>query len=430
MKLQKRPICEGVNLSIIETDKFKTNYIAINFITPLAENTASLSTLLPAVLKRGCVKYPDIASLQRRYDMLYSTNVWAGSSKLGEAQIVKIGANMLDNRYVTDGTDILGGTIELIGDILFNPLLENGAFRPDYVSQEKANQIDAVKSIINNKGAYANVRCIEEMCRGELYSVASASVEMTEAITPESLYSHYLTLIKTAPVEIYFVGNCDFDALERKLAEIFAPHSHTPAPIPKTNVIRRADSVREFIEEQPVAQGKLSIGFRTGKVLDDGDYHIFATFCELFGGSPAAKLFMNVREKLSLCYYCQAIPHAQKGIMVVASGIEVAKKELAQSEILAQLDDICQGKITDEEFSAAKKSLINGYKSIGDNADTIATWYMNRAYASLDTSPEETAEKVMAVTVDDVIECAKNITLDTVYFMKGTLLDKNESEEG
>ncbi|MBR6726212.1 MAG: insulinase family protein, partial [Clostridia bacterium] len=114
MKLQKRPICEGVNLSIIETDKFKTNYIAINFITLLAENTASLSTLLPAVLKRGCVKYPDIASLQRRYDMLYSTNVWAGSSKLGEAQIVKIGANMLDNRYVTDGTDILGGTIELI----------------------------------------------------------------------------------------------------------------------------------------------------------------------------------------------------------------------------------------------------------------------------------------------------------------------------
>ena len=430
MKLQKRPICEGVNLNIIETDKFKTNYIAINFITPLLEKTASLSTLLPAVLKRGCVKYPDIASLQRRYDMLYSTNVWAGSTKLGEAQIIKIGANMLDNRYVTDGTDILGGTIELIGDILFNPLLENGAFRADYVEQEKTNQIDAVKSIINNKGAYANVRCIEEMCRGELYSVASASVENTEIITPASLYEHYKNLMASAPVEIYFVGNCDFDALETKLCEIFKPHAHTSAPIPKTNVIRRADSVREVVEEQPVAQGKLSIGFRTGKVLDDGDYHIFATFCELFGGSPAAKLFMNVREKLSLCYYCQAVPHAQKGIMIVASGIDVEKKEQAQSEILAQLDDVCYGKITEEEFLAAKKSLINGYKSIGDNADTIATWYLNRAYASLDTSPEQTAELVQGVTVDEVIECAKNITLDTVYFMKGTLLDKNESEEG
>lgn len=422
MALKKISICDGVVLNIIEKDKFKTNYISVNFISSLSKEHAALNALLPRVLKRGTMMHPDMASLNRAYETLYSTTVYSRNYKRGEVQIVGFCANPLANDYIPDGTDVLDGTLHLIDEILFSPLLENGCFKAEYVEGEKRMLIDDVKAQINNKNRYALIRCEEEMCRNEVYGISeTGTIEEIEAITPASLYADYKALLSEAKIEIFFVGKTDESALVESIGSIFGKCAHhVTAPL-TTEVIRRAGEVREVVEDQPVAQGKLSLGFRTASVLSDGNYHEFALMRELYGGSAVSKLFMNVREKLSLCYYCSAIPEAHKGIMIVASGIEVVNKQKAQDEILAQLEAVKAGDFTEDDLEKAKRSLTNGYAELSDSPMSLESWYLGRALAGLSTSPEEATELVMNTGREAVMEAAKGITLDTVYFMRGTL---------
>ena len=168
-----------------------------------------------------------------------------------------------------------------------------------------------------------------------------------------------------------------------------------------------------------ITQGKLTLGFRTGISVYDSGYTAFSLFNEIFGGSPSSKLFMNVREKLSLCYYCSAIPEAHKGLLFVASGIEVENKQKAQEEILNQLEDIKQGKISDEEFDSAVKSLVNGYSELDDDPQSLSLWYYGRMLAGLDGTPQDVCEKIKALEKEDVVKASSGIKLDTVYFLKG-----------
>jgi len=424
----KLRISDGVNLSVIETDKFKTNYISVNFLVKLDKATAAYNALLPKVLKRGTVNYPDMAAINRQLEYLYATNLSTRLYKRGETQIFGFGAYVLDNSFALGGEDILGGVLDMFGEIIFSPLVKDGAFDAEYVESEKRNLIDDINAQINNKTSYAVRRCQEEMCRDEVFGISElGTVEDIKAITAQSLYEHYLKVLNTAEIEVYFVGRKPAD-LDERLKKMFAQVSHIAGTPLSTEVIRTAAEVRDITEEEQVKQGKLSLGFRTGKVLSDGDYHKFSLFCELYGGSPTSKLFMNVREKLSLCYYCRTIPEAQKGIMIVASGIENEKRDTAQAEILAQLENVKNGDITDEELDSAKRSIINGYREIYDTPSALESWYMGRALAGIGGTPEEAAELIKNTTKEEIMEVAKGMTLDTVYFMRGTL-DGGEEDD-
>jgi predicted Zn-dependent peptidase len=225
------------------------------------------------------------------------------------------------------------------------------------------------------------------------------------------------------------VGSTDTAALTSQLQDMFGRCANTTAPELSTQVIRSAEKSKEVIEDQPVKQGKLSLGFRTGCTLSDRDYHVFAMFRELYGGSPSSKLFMNVRERLSLCYYCSAIAEAHKGIMIVSSGIEVSNKQKAQDEILRQLELTKAGEITEAELVAARNSLINGYRELYDDANSLKSWYTSRMLAGRDDSPEDAAAALQTVTAADIAEMAKRVTLDTVYFLNGTLKPDEGSDE-
>ena len=427
MSKKRIHVSEGIDLNIIKTDQFKTNYISVNFILPLSAENAAYTALLPAVLLRGTKHYPDMAAISRRSDMLYSTSIHPRVYKRGEAHIFGFSAYVLDNSYSLDGTDILGGALELMSEILFEPVLENGVFRADYVESEKQNLIDNVNAKINDKIRYAVQRCQEEMCAGERYHISeTGSVEEIAAISPASLYGFYQSVIGRARVEIYYVGRGDGDELAARLRPLF---SRASGGLYRndTQVIRAAADVKEITEDQPVAQGKLSLGFRTGCILSDADYHVFSLFLVLYANGTTSKLFMNVREKLSLCYYCQAIPEPQKGIAIVTCGIETANKQKAQDEILLQLDAVRKGDFTDEELESAKKTLINSYRELGDSPASLESWYMGRDLSGRSDSPDEAAAAVIEVTRDQIAGMAERMSLDTVYFMRGTL--KADEEE-
>lgn len=430
MMLKKFKITDGVTLNVIPTDKFKTNYLSFNFVQYLDKNTAALNALIPQVLLRGTKNHKDIASIKIALDELYAASVEGKTFKRGEYQVCGITASWLADRYSIDGTKITEGTISILEELLFEPYTENGIFSKSYVESEKIDLIDDIRALINNKNSYAVTRCKEEMCRGEAFGISEyGDEESVKKITADELFAAYQNLLETSRIEIFYVGSGDVEALREKIGKMFSDKKRVYTEPQKTVVKYGVTEVKNVTEKISAAQGKLSLGFRTGCTVGDKDYSAFPVFVEMYGNSPVSKLFMNVREKLSLCYYCRAIPDGVKGIMVVTSGIEVSNKEKTQNEILAQLDYVKQGKITDEELVLAKKSLKNAYNEINDSPPALEGWYLTRCLSGLDDSHEEVCNRFMNVTKEEVINVARKLQLDTVYFLEGTLKGKGESDD-
>ncbi len=423
-------ISEGVSLNIIETDKFKTNYLSFNFVTPLCKEKAALYALIPQVLIRGTENYKDLASIKNALDDLYAASIEGRVYRRSDYQVCGITSSWLADKYAIDGTDITGGSLDILEEILFMPYLENGVFADNYVESEKRILIDDIRAMINNKTSYAIRRCQEEMCENEAFGInESGDEESVNRINAKELFDAYKELLSCSRIEIFYVGSCDRQKLIDKITAMFSGCDRKYKELEKPYVKRDVEKVKEITEKCPVTQGKLSLGFRTASVLGEEDYKALPVFFEMYGNSPVSKLFMNVREKLSLCYYCRAIPEGMKGIMVVTSGIEVANKEKAQNEILAQLDCVKQGDFTDEELELAKKSLKNAYSELDDSPAALEGWYLTRRLAGQSSTPEAVCKEFISVTRDDVIKSANKIKLDTVYFLEGTLKGEADFDE-
>ena len=419
MLTQTKVIADGVKISYINTTKFKTNYLSINFVSPLSKEKAHYNSLIPLVLMRGTSSYPTQMDINKRLQFLYSGDVAARNNIFGEYQIFGFKANMLNNRFAKE-INITNETIELLCDMIFNPKLVNGTFDESYIEGEKINLIDTIESEINEKGRYAIKRLMSEMCKDEVFGISKlGSVDDVKAITSKELFDEYQRALREYPIEIYLVGDYDFDAVANKFEAIFKSISRVPISVPQAQIVYDVDSVKQIVDIENVKQGKLVLGFRTGYKPEENKYHLMQLFNEIYGASPTAKLFLNVREKMSLCYYCRSIVNQRNGIMLVSSGIEAKNKEIAEKAILEQLEAIQTGNITDEELDSAKKSIKNGYMQIYDSAEAMEVWTFFRSLCGVSTTPLKECEKTEMTTREEIQELAKRIKLDTVYFLKG-----------
>ena len=430
--MKKISVCPGVNLTAVHTQKgkFKTETLTAAYVIPLKEETAASAALLPAVLRRGTAKYPDMLSIMRKLDYLYAASMSPYGVKQGESQILGFKTEFLREDLVPSGSDLFGETLSLMTELLYSPALSDGAFVPEYVESEKKNLADSVKALINNKNAYTYRKMIGLMCRDENYSVCELGNEKTIAeITPESLFRFWKSVTETAPLEVFYVGSLDAETVAERLAKVI-PARHGDSfslPVCRTLVKKTVDKVKEHTEKMPVNQGKISMGFRTGGSAADGNVPTYVLMNAVFGGGVTSKLFLNVREKMSLCYYCSSGFDSDKGIITVNSGINVENCEKTKNEILRQLELMKSGEITDSEITDAKKALANDYKEIYDDMNSLTSWY--RASAVRGSKPYEPCEfidMINAVTKEDVIEAARTVTLDTFYFLEGTVKASEE----
>lgn len=422
MVLYRRELSDGVYFNHLRTDKFKSGYFSINFLLPLAEESAAYYAILPRILCRGCKRYPDQRAIGRRLEELYGADISTRNLRRGDMQVIGFSLDVLDNQYLPAGeeTDLLAESFALLREVLLDPYMENGSFRPEYIESERKNAIDTVRSLINNKHGYAVHRAKQEMCRGEAAGVSvDGRVEDYESMTPERLLFYYRHMLSTAHIEIFYVGSEEAEKVEALSSDLFDGMMRSVALRPRTEVIRVASECREVEETVAAAQGVLAVGFRTGTTILDDDYFALTLFVEIFGGSPSSKLFMNVRERLSLCYFCYATCESLKGILFAVAGIRNENRDLAKNEIFAQLSDIVGGNISEEEFQFAKKSLCNAYRAISDNPRGLENWYVRRAGAGTLLSPEEAIAGIEGVTVEDVCRVAARVTPDTVYFLRG-----------
>lgn len=418
----RKELSPGVFLTAVQTDKFKTCVMGAFLLSPLREETAAENALIPDVLRRGTAQYPDMESLSAALDELYGGSIDPVVRKLGECQCVGLAGSFVDDRFLPGQEPMLEQAAGLLGSLLLDPATEHGVFRGDYVEGEKQNLIDDIRAVINEKRQYSIKRVLETMCSGEAFGVDKlGSEESARAIAAKSLWQRYETLLKTARVELYFCGSAEPERAENALRNAFAalPGGGTREN-PGCTVIADAEETRTVEERMDVTQGKLAMGFRTGGItMDSPEYPALLLMNAVFGGTTTSKLFMNVREKLSLCYFASSMIDRRKGILLVSSGIEFDKYEQAKSEIMAQLEACRKGEIEDWELEGARRSVISALEVTADNQGRQEDYWLGQAAADASESPEELAARVERVTREEVAAAAKKLSLDTIYFLKG-----------
>lgn len=402
-------------------DKFKYSHISINFVLPLRAETASLYALLPMVLRRGCRAHPDMTALNARLAELYGAQLDWDVTKLGEMQVITLYIEVLNDCFALEQEELLKAGASLLRDVVFDPAFENAAFRAADVEIEKRNLADIIRSKLNDKRAYASYRLREEMCRGEAFGVNEyGKVETVETITPDDLVRAWRMMLTRARAEVVFVGAGDADGVRVLLEDAFRKILRDVPFACDTQVLRAPrGAVREMVERLPVTQAKLGLGFRAGVALPDAGTDAMQLACTVLGGSAHALLFLNVREKLSLCYYCYARYERHKGLVVIESGVEEQNAEKARVEILKQLDTLKAGAFSEDDLHFAVLSLQNSYKGLNDSLEGIASWYLAQSLMDRIRTPEQVAESIAALSKEEVVRAASGIALDTVYLLAG-----------
>ena len=411
-------IAPEVNLDYVRSDKFKTGTLSVQLITPINERTASFGALLPSVLRRGTMSHPDMRSLSTALDLLYGSSIGCTVRKKGENQCIGFAASFIDEEFVPGGEKLLEPMCDLLGELLLDPVTRNGRFLNDYVESEKQNLIDAIRGIINDKRDYADLRLLQEMCRGERYGVDKfGSIARVEKITNQTLFRYYQELLSTAHLELFYCGSAGRERVEEAISRAFAPLQRGRVVPPVIAEKKNApETPREITERMDVTQGRLSMGWRAS--TNDAPAMMLANL--IFGGYSNSKLFLNVREKLSLCYYVGSRLSTHKGLLTVTSGIDVKNYERALAEITAQLDAVRTGDFTDGELQAAIRSVASDLRATADAPDALAWYWLNRTVQGLDIDPAEMAALVEEVTRTDVTDIAAGVVCDCVYLLKGT----------
>ncbi len=414
--MKKTEIKKGINLYLIPEKKFKTYYAGIYLNTPLKEETATENALLPLLLKRGSKTYPTKAAISEKLDMLMGASFSAYVQKRGETQLLSFSVSGVSDSFAPFG-DCFKGAISLLSDILLNPLVP---FNESYLESEKTHLYEMIESEKNDKRRYSVLRCKEEMNKGSDYAVPENGYsEKLKTITPEILKERYREIIDNSPIDIIVAGNFNEDDAAEIIKEALSSLNERTSPYPET-VPAEAGEITTVTEELSVSQGKLCIGFTTPvpSSMDDG-YPALMVYNSIFGGGAHSKLFMNVREKLSLAYYAGSTYEYSKGIMVVSSGIESKNFEKAKEEIFLQFKAMTEGDITDTELSVSKKALINSLRAMGDSVSSIAGFCLSGILINMTLTKEELIKKIDKVTKEDVVKVGENISPKLIYFLKG-----------
>ncbi|MCH5320371.1 MAG: insulinase family protein [Eubacterium sp.] len=416
MSFIQKKIVQGVTLLSVNANRFKTNEIAISLALPLKKETASVNALLINLLSRKSREYPSLTNLNKRLAFLYGASLSAVVSKVGESQVLKLGITSLDDKFSLDGESISLECVKLLTSLLFEPRLDdNGKFFDEDIEAEKRILIEKIESEQNEKRVYVLRQAEALMFAGEPYAIGRyGTVDDVKKITADDVLNAWKNALETALIMVTVVGSADTDTAAKHLKEKFSSVKRNYTKLPDAVFVPSCDEVKEKMERIDVKQGKLVLGFRVNLKPDDELTPAMRTFCDIFGGGPYSKLFANVREKLSLCYYCSARYTRLKSCIMIQCGCNEENMDKAVSEIMHQLDEIKNGNF-EEEFNSSKIGLRDAIMSVNDAPEVIEGWYANQLTSDEIKTPKQSADENDAVTMEDVKKCASLLTLDTIY---------------
>lgn len=424
MEFTREEILPGIWLTALRTDKFKTGVFSISLLSQLERKYAAKNALYPGVLRRGCATYRSMDAISGRLDSLYGAVVSPTVRRMGEIQASGFISSFANDGCIPGGGSLCAGTIGTTMEILLSPYTRGGLLLPDYVNSERCKLIDRIRARKNDKSAYAVMRLTELMCRREKYSVFPLGDEdRASRIKYRSLTMHYRSRLNCSPVEIFYCGGTDINRIRAIISGAFelVPRGEIESGLGTAVRIRPAGAEpREFTEEMDVGQGKLAIGWRLGGCMKEHCTAAIRIFNGVFGGSVNSKLFSNVREKLSLCYYASSSIDLHKGLLIASSGVDPANFDRARDEIFAQIEAMRKGEISAEELESAKLGISGDLRSVPDDPAALEWYWLNRSIDGEYLTPGELASMCESVTRDDVVRVAESVACDAVYYLKGT----------
>ena len=427
MKYQKQKIKKGITLHNIETDKFKTNLIAIFLTTPISRKYVTFNSLISSILRRGSKNLPTSEEISKTMEEMYGASFDSGVDKIGDNHILKFYLESINDEYIPhDEENMLKESIEKIVEIVFNPYIENETFKEEYLEQEKENMRQRIIGKVDNKASYAKARCIEEMYKGEpagLYRYGY--VEDLDKINSKNLYEYYKSLISECKIDIFVSGKITNDDTLSILNEneTIKKLKERDAKYIINNIEEKQKQEEKKIEEiQDVAQGKIVIGcdicFNKEDLKDSNLKYEALVYNNLLGGSANSKLFQNVREKASLAYTVNSNYVRFKSNIFINAGIEIQNYEKAISIIKEQIKSMEKGEFTEEEIKNAKKGIISNINLIDDEQDSQIMYFYGQELIESNDTLKDYKEKINNVTKEDILKIASRININTIYFLK------------
>lgn len=414
--INRRKIADGVYFSSITDKRYKKNLISVAFSTQLSEDTATENVIVPVLLTKCNSKLPTYKAFNNKMSRLYASGIGGTAGRQYDLQTISFGAYYLDDIYALSGEKMTGIMTDILIDCLTSPVTENGVFSEKFVELEKKTVIDNIETAINDKRSYAIERAMKTICKGEPASVCSyGTVEKAKLITSDSAYKAYRRMLETMPCEIICTGCSDFDGVAEKFAAAFEKigrHDIENTTIALSPVKTQTEEVTERLT---VNQSKLVLGFKS----HSDDDAALVLLQKIFGGTTSSKLFRNVREKMSLCYYCSAARNDLKGIMLVNSGVENENIEKTKEAVIDQLEEIKNGNFTNEDINFAEMAIKNDFKSVADSAGNVSNWYFDCIRKNDIVTPEEKLGRYLGVSKERIIAAAKSMALDSVYVLTG-----------
>ncbi len=406
-------MANGVYLQTLNTEKFNGETFFITFTKPISEVSPEKMAILPYILVAGSKDFPSAKILQRKLGSLFGASIEPLVRKKGEFLSISLACKFITGEF-TGKIDILKEIYSLACEILFNPLINDDGFSEEILKNEKINLVNRINGIKNDKRVYANTRMFEIMCKNEPYSLNRfGEVSNAEKIDAKDLYQAYLDIISTSQVDICYIGAGDINSLD------FSKFTERKEMNYETKTDFKVQNVKEVIEVLDISQGKLSIGLRTNTVATDSDYPALILMNTLFGASTSSKLFVNIREKMSLCYYASSNVEKIKGVMSINSGIEIENFEIAKTAILKEFDDVKQGNFTEDDIKSAKLTVINSLRTMKDTSYSLEEYYFSDKLSNSDTNIDELIEAIEKVSKHEIMDVSSKIVLDTIYFLKG-----------
>jgi len=422
MKYQQKELKRGIKLHTINTDKFKTNLIAIFLTTELNRENVTKNAVISAILRRGTKTMPSQEEISKQMEEMYGASFDCGLDKTGDNQVLKFYLETVNDNFLPQQAQNMAKTaLEKLLEIVFNPYLENGSFKPEYVEQEKNNIRQRIEGKIDNKARYSMDRCIEEMYQNQPFGLYKFGyVEDLEKMDGKNLYEYYKELINTCKIDIFVSGMID-DEINQIVAEnenMKNLSEREPQMITSTELNKKLPEKENVVTESlEVTQGKLVLGLDIHLEKEDFRYATLI-YNGILGGSANSKMFQNVREKAHLAYVASSSYLRYKNNIFVNCGIEIGNYEKALELIKQQIEDMKNGQFTEEDIQNAKKGIIATIKTIDDEQDTGITYYFGQELSQSKVSIEEYMQKIEKVTKEDIMHIAQNVAIHTIYFLK------------
>ncbi len=412
----RKIIADGVGYSTVIDPKFKSNKVQVIFVTDLLKETAAENAMAIGVLGSSNSKYKNISEITAKLNSLYGANISISVNKQGDYQKLSIGVSSIHNRFALEGEDISGEVLEILLDCIFSPNAENVEFGKEPFDFRKKDLLDTIEAEINNKRGYAVLQANRKAFDGENSGNSPyGDKESATAVTSADAYKAYKRLLANSQVEIYFVGSEDDPSIEEKMTKAFSSINRSYNKCNFINFSTVKNEICRFEEKLDVTQCKMVMAFKS----QNEDNYAMKLMNTILGATPFSKLFLNVREKLSLCYYCASNYSMLKGAVMIDCGVEQENIEKAEKEIINQIEEMKKGNFTQEDIDNSILSIANSLKGVGDTLSSYINWYYGCFVQNELITPEQALEKYKAVTKQQIIDAAKSLQLDTVYVMKG-----------